>query len=328
MIERQVSQLARLVDDLLEVSRISTGRVRLQQESLDLRGTVERACETTRPQIEQKAQSLNRSVPAEPLWVNGDPVRLEQIAVNLLHNASKYTDRGGQISLTLHREGDEAALYVRDNGVGIAPDMLPRIFDLFSQADQSLDRAQGGLGIGLALVRSLVTMHGGRVAARSTLGQGSEFVVRFPLLVASNEAASSQDDTGPAPGHALKLLVVDDNIDAAQSIGMVLQTLGHTTRLAHDGETALKVAREFVPDAVLLDIGLPVANGFQVAKWMREDPALRNVLLVALTGYGHDADKLRTEQAGFDYHLVKPVDFAKVESILTRAASRSSTPAR
>lgn len=322
MIERQVAQLARLVDDLLEVSRISTGRVRLQSESLDLRETIERACETTRPQIEQKSQSLDRSVPAEPVWVNGDAVRLEQVAVNLLNNASKYTDRGGEISVTLLREGDEAVLRVRDNGVGIAPDMLPLIFDLFTQADRSLDRSQGGLGIGLALVRSLVTMHRGSVEARSTLGQGSEFVVRLPVDLSSNEAATAPDDRGPAPAHALKVLVVDDNIDAAQSIAMVLQTLGHTTRLAHDGATALVCAREFAPDAVLLDIGLPVADGFQVAKRMREDPALSNVLLIALTGYGQDADRQRTEQAGFHYHLVKPVDLAKIESILTRSAGQ------
>lgn len=319
MIERQVSQLARLVDDLLEVSRISTGRVRLQSQSLDLRETIERACETTRPQMEQKAQSLSKSLPAAPLWVRGDPVRLEQVAVNLLNNASKYTDQGGEIGITLQREGDEAMLYVRDNGVGIAPDMLPRIFDLFTQADQSLDRAQGGLGIGLALVHSLVTMHRGQVEARSILGQGSEFVVRLPVLLCANEAATAHDESGPAPAPGLKVLVVDDNIDAAQSIAMLLQMVGHTVRLAHDGEAALKVAREFAPDAVLLDIGLPVADGFQVAKWMREDPALSNVLLVALTGYGHDADKHRTEQAGFNYHLVKPVDLTKIESILTRA---------
>ena len=321
MIERQVSQLARLVDDLLEVSRISTGRVRLKSESLDLREIIERACETTRPQIEQRAQSLKRSLPAEPLWVKGDPVRLEQVAVNLLNNASKYTDRGGQISVTLQREGDEAVLYVRDNGVGIAPEMLPRIFDLFTQADHSLDRAQGGLGIGLALVRSLVTMHRGQVEARSTPGKGSEFVVRLPLLLSSNEAASVHDDSEPVAAQALKVLVVDDNIDAAESLAMVLQTVGHTIRLAHDGETALKVAQEFVPDAILLDIGLPVADGFQVAKWMRADPALSNVMLVALTGYGQDADKHRTEEAGFNYHLVKPVDLAKVETILKGAAA-------
>ena len=322
MIERQVSQLARLVDDLLEVSRISTGRVRLQLESLDLRGTLERACETMRPQVEQKSQSLNRSVPAEPVWVNGDAVRLEQVAVNLLSNASKYTDRGGQISVTLLREGDEAVLSVRDNGVGIAADMLPRIFDLFAQADQSLDRAQGGLGIGLALVRSLVTMHRGQVEAHSTLGKGSEFVVRLPMILSPNDAATAHDDSQAGSAEGLKVLVVDDNVDAAQSLAMVLQTLGYATRLAHDGEAALICAREFAPDVVLLDIGLPVADGFQVARWMREDPALSSVLLVALTGYGQDADRHRTAQAGFNYHLVKPVDLAKIEEILTRAAGK------
>ena len=322
MIERQVSQLARLVDDLLEVSRISTGRVRLQMEAVNLQGMIEHACETARAQMDQKAQSLTKCLPDEPLWVSGDPVRLEQIAVNLLNNASKYTDRGGQISATLQREDDEAVLRIRDNGVGIAPDMLPRIFDLFTQADRSLDRAQGGLGIGLALVQSLVTMHRGRVEAFSTLGHGSEFVVRLPVLLPMHESTAADEESGAASTHELKVLVVDDNIDAAQSIGMLLQMLGHTTRLAHDGATALKCAREFVPDVVLLDIGLPVADGFQVARWIREEPALSNVLLVALTGYGQDADKQRAHEAGFAHHLVKPVDFAKIENILSTVAAR------
>jgi PAS domain S-box-containing protein len=322
MIERQVSQLARLVDDLLEVSRISTGRVRLRTEAVDLRGIVQHACETTRPQTDQKAQSLSKSLPDEPLWASGDPVRLEQVAVNLLNNASKYTDRGGQISVTLQREDDEAVLRVRDNGVGIAPEMLPRIFDLFTQADRSLDRAQGGLGIGLALVQSLVTMHRGRVEARSTVGQGSEFVVRLPVLLSLHESAVVDEQSESTQTDALKVLVVDDNIDAAQSVSMLLQMLGHTTRLAHDGASALKCAGEFVPDVVLLDIGLPVADGFQVARWIREERTLSKVLIVALTGYGQEADKQRADAAGFDHHLVKPVDFAKIEDILSTVTRR------
>jgi len=324
MIDRQVSQLARLVDDLLEVSRISTGRIRLQLERVDLLGILHRAVETTRPQADQKGQSLTESLPDEPLSVQGDAVRLEQVFVNLLNNASKYTDRGGRIGVTLRREGDEAVLRVRDNGVGIAAEMLPRIFDLFTQADQSLDRAQGGLGIGLALVESLVTLHRGRVEAYSTLGQGSEFVVRLPVLLSPHESAVVRAENGTAPAHALRVLVVDDNVDAAQSIGMLLQTSGHITRLAHDGASAMKVAREFTPDVMLLDIGLPIIDGFQVAKWVRQDPALRNVLLVALTGYGQDSDRQRTRDAGFDHHLVKPMDFSKIESILSTAAENSS----
>jgi PAS domain S-box-containing protein len=323
MIDRQVSQLTRLVDDLLEVSRISTGRIRLQLERVDVREIVRRAVETTRAQAGRKEQSLAEFLPGEPLWVQGDAVRLEQVVVNLLNNASKYTDRGGQIEVTLQNERDEAVLRVRDNGVGIAPQFLPDIFELFTQADQSLDRAQGGLGIGLALVQSLVTLHGGRVEAHSALGRGSEFVVRLPILSSSDESAVVSAENVSAPTRALKVLVVDDNIDAAQSFAMLLQTSGHETRLAHDGAIAMKMAREFMPDVVLLDIGLPILDGFQVAKRMREEPALADVVLVALTGYGQDSDKRRTREAGFDHHLVKPVEFAKIESILSARAVNS-----
>lgn len=319
MIDRQVSQLARLVDDLLEVSRISTGRIRLQLERLDLRGIVHRAVEATQPQADQKGQRLAESLPANPLWVHGDAVRLEQVVVNLLNNASKYTDRRGQIEVTLQQERDEAVLRVRDNGVGIAPEMLPRIFDLFTQADQSLDRAQGGLGIGLALVQSLVTLHGGRVEAHSTHGQGSEFVVRLPALISPQESAVAQVEEGLQPAHALKVLVIDDNVDAAQSLAMLLQMSGHDPRVAHDGTSAMNVAREFTPDVVLLDIGLPFTDGYEVVKLMRAEPALSKALLVAVTGYGHDADRQRTLEAGFDHHLVKPVDYEKVERILSTA---------
>ncbi len=324
MIDRQVSQLTRLVDDLLEVSRISTGRIRLQLERVDLREIVQRAMETTRLQADQKAQSLTVSLPEKPLWVQGDAVRLEQVVVNLLNNASKYTDRGGQIEVTLQSGQDEAVLRVRDNGEGIAPEMLPCIFDLFTQADRSLDRAQGGLGIGLALVRSLVTLHKGRVEARSALGQGSEFVVHLPALSFPQGSAVVGADNASAPVRALKVLVVDVNIDAAQSFAMLLQSSGHKTRVAHDGASAMKVAREFTPDVVLLDLGLPIADGFKVAKWIRQEPALKDVVLVALTGYGQESDRQRTSEAGFDHHLVKPVDFAKVENILSTVAQHAS----
>ena len=324
MIERQVSQLTRLVDDLLEVSRISTGRIRLQLEPVDLREIVHRAVQGTRVQVEQKGQRLTQSLPDAPVRVRGDAVRLEQIAVNILNNASKYTDRAGQIGVTLQDEHDEAVLRVRDNGVGIDPEILPRIFDLFTQADQSLDRAQGGLGIGLALVQSLVTLHGGRVEAHSTRGQGSEFVVKLPLLSSPDAPAVACAEKVLAPAHPLKVLVVDDNVDAAQSLGMLLETSGHEVLLAYDGASALKSAREFAPAVVLLDIGLPVMDGFLVAKRIREDPALRNVLLVAVTGYGRDSDMQQAREAGFDHQLVKPVDYAQIESILAATAASSS----
>ncbi len=333
MIERQVSQLARLVDDLLEVSRISTGRIRLQLEPVDLREIVHRAVEGARPQVDQKGQRLTESLPVEPVRVQGDAVRLEQIAVNILNNAGKYTDLAGQIRVTLQKEHDEAVLRIRDNGVGIDPEILPRIFDLFMQADRSLERAQGGLGIGLSLVQSLVTLHGGRVEAHSTPGQGSEFVVKFPLLSSQDEPAvpSSPDEPAVvcaeevlAPAHPLKVLVVDDNVDAAQSLGMLLETSGHHVLLAYDGASALRLVREFAPDVALLDIGLPVVDGFLVAKRIREDPALRNVLLVAVTGYGRDSDMQHAREAGFDHQLVKPVHYAQIEGILAVTAGSSS----
>jgi len=321
MIDRQLAQLARLVDDLLEVSRIATGRIRLQLERADFRGIVHRAMETTRPQAKQKGHSMTSSLPDGPLWVNGDHVRLEQIVVNLLNNAVKYTDRGGALSVTLTQQDDEAVLRVRDNGVGIAPDLLPRIFDLFTQADHSLDRAQGGLGIGLALVQSLVTLHRGRVEAESTLGEGSEFIVKLPVLLSPQVSVADTAEVVSAGAQAAKVLVVDDNVDVCESLAMVLQALGHDTRLAQDGASALKAALDYRPDVVLLDIGLPILDGFQVAKWMRQEPALKDVVLVALTGYGQESDLQLSREAGFNHHLVKPVDVAKVKSILATMRS-------
>ena len=316
MIDRQVAQLARLVDDLLEVSRISTGRIRLHMERVDFRGIVLHAMETTQSQVRQKGHLMTSSLPDGPLWVNGDHVRLEQIVVNLINNAVKYTDSGGDLSLTLTRQGDEAVLRVRDNGVGISADMLPRIFDLFTQAEVTLDRAQGGLGIGLAIVASLVTLHRGRVEATSTLGEGSEFIVTLPVLLTPQASMADTPEEVSAGAQGVKVLVVDDNADARESLAMLLQASGHDTRLAQDGDNALKTALDYRPDVVLLDIGLPGVDGFQVAKRMRQEPTLKGVVLVALTGYGQDSDRERSREAGFNHHLVKPVDFAKVESIL------------
>ncbi|HUQ70071.1 MAG TPA: ATP-binding protein [Planctomycetaceae bacterium] len=324
MIDRQVAQLARLVDDLLEVSRVSMGRIHLQAEQVDLRGIVQRAIETTQPQCGQKGQSVAKSLPAQPIWVYGDPMRLEQVIVNLLNNASKYTERGGHIWVGLQQERDEAVLRVRDTGIGIAPELLPLIFDLFTQADKTLDRAQGGLGIGLSLVQSLVTMHDGRVEALSTLGQGSEFIVRLPVMASPEDFSTpAPADNQERPAHSLKVLVVDDNVDAAKGIARLLQAYGHESREAHEGAAAMQTALEYVPDVVLLDIGLPVITGYQVAKWIRQEPALKDVVLVALTGYGQESDRQLSQDAGFDHHLVKPVDFAKIETILSEVAGRT-----
>jgi len=214
-------------------------------------------------------------------------------------------------------------LRVRDNGMGIAPELLPHIFDLFTQADKSLDRSQGGLGIGLALVRSLVTMHRGQVEAHSTVGQGSEFVVNLPVLLASPESTAIPVPIVASPHRPLKVLAVDDNVDAAQGVAMLLRAFGHEARVAHDGASAMQAALEFVPEVVLLDIGLPVTNGYQVAKWIRQEPGLKDVVLVAVTGYGQESDLKRSRESGFDHHLVKPVDFAKIESILLAVAEKA-----
>ena len=246
IIERQVGQLTRLVDDLLEVSRITTGKIHLQQERIALNGIVERAVETTRPLMDQRKHELTVSLSPQPIWLYADAARLEQVVVNLLTNAAKYTADGGHISLAVQQEGDEAVLRVRDTGVGIAPELLPRIFDLFTQAERSLDRSQGGLGIGLCLVQRLVEMHGGKVEVYSALGQGSEFVVRLPVIMtpATQPPLTSKDSAEPT-GPSLRVLVVDDNVDAAQSLGLLLEASGHDVRTAYDGPTALEVGPRF-----------------------------------------------------------------------------------
>jgi PAS domain S-box-containing protein len=316
MIERQVGHLVRLVDELLEVSRITTGRIHLQEELIDLRVIVRRAIETTRPEAGQKSHTVAESLPPEPAWIMGDPMRLEQVVVNLLNNACKFTDRGGHIWVGLEQVDQEALLRVRDNGIGIGPDVLPHVFDLFSQADRSLDRSQGGLGVGLALVRSLVTMHGGHVEAHSTVGRGSEFIVRLPIGKPSGPSATTASPLLKPTLQGLKVLVVDDNVDAAKSVAMLLRTSGYDARTAPDGPSAFQLALEYRPRVVLLDIGLPGVDGYEVAKWIRQEPSLKDVVLVALTGYGQETDRQRSREAGFDHHLIKPADFAKIQQIL------------
>ena len=317
IIERQVGQLKHLVDDLLEVSRITTGRIQLSQARIDLSSIVERASETAQPLIVQHRHALDVLLPNGPIWLYADAARLEQVVVNLLTNAAKYTDDGGRIELRVQREGDTAVLRVSDSGIGIAPDLLPHIFDLFTQAERSLDRSQGGLGVGLCLVQRLVELHGGTVEAHSTLGHGSEFVVRLPAML-NSLSISPPIISEPAQirGKILRVLVVDDNLDAAQTLAMLLEISGHSVRMAHDGPGALEAALVWHPDMVLLDIGLPGLSGFQVAERIRQEPALGNVVLVALTGYGLEADRQRSRESGFDYHLVKPIDFGVLEKIL------------
>ncbi len=327
VIERQVGHLARLVDDLLEVSRITNGRVRLQQERLDVRGIVERAIESARPLITRRRHELTVTQLSEPIWLHADSTRLEQVLVNLLNNAAKYTEEGGRIWLDFKQAGDEMVLSVKDSGVGIAPEVLPRVFDLFSQADRSLDRSQGGLGIGLALVQRLVEMHRGTVVAHSDgPGRGSEFVVRLPVMLSPERKSKpilakplNEDVQGS------RILVVDDNEDSAEMLAKLLARSGYGVRTAYTGPAALTLATEFFPDLVLLDIGLPGINGYEVARRIRRIPRLEKIKLIAMTGYGQETDVRLAQEAGFDSHQVKPINFAKVMELLATMLSPPSS---
>jgi len=324
IIERQMAQLTRLVDDLMEMSRISTGRVRLRLEVVDMRGIVERAIESVRPFIDQHQHTVSATVPEHAVWLNADPARLEQVLVNLLNNAAKYTADRGIVTLTLQQTGDECIVRVRDTGVGIAPELVPRVFDLFTQAERSLDRSQGGLGIGLALVQRLVELHRGRVEAHSSLGVGSEFIVRLPVVHPSMRALSTTASAAPVPhvGVPLRVLVVDDNVDTAESLKMLLSASGHDVQTAYNGTQGLELALSFAPNAVLLDIGLPELDGYQVAKSIRAQSPNKNMLIVAMTGYGQDSDRQRSLESGFDHHLVKPADFRALQEILATTVEK------
>jgi len=317
IIERQVGQLKALVDEMLEVSRITTGRIRLHYEYVDMRTIVDRAVESARPLIDQRHHQITVSLSPEPIWLHADSTRLEQVVVNLLTNAAKYTDEGGRISLTLEREGDEAVLRVRDTGVGIAPELLPRIFELFTQAERSLDRSQGGLGVGLTIVQKLVEMHRGRVQVYSALGHGSEFVVRLPVdELPEPQPQAVPIETAQRPAHSLRVLVVDDNVDQAESAALLLRVAGHEVWVANSGPAALDAAIQYRPDLVLMDIGLPGMDGYEIARRLRQQPGLQDTMLVAVTGYGQESDRQRSHEAGFDHHLVKPVTKQVLQAIL------------
>ncbi|HKQ24821.1 MAG TPA: ATP-binding protein [Burkholderiales bacterium] len=316
IIERQVTQLIRLVDDLMDAARVSSGRVHLQLEKIAVNGAVERAVDTIRHLIDQRRHELTVSLPPPPIWLHVDGSRLEQIIVNLLGNAAKYTEDGGHIWLSVEQKDEECVLRVRDTGVGISPELLPRVFDLFTQAERSLDRSQGGLGIGLALVQQLVSLHGGRIDVHSTLGQGSEFVVTLPVAPSLGAQPDSVFSKTTSTIRPLRVLIVDDNVDMVESMAMLLNTLGHDVRKAYDGSASLEAALDFRPHVALLDIGLPGLDGYQVATRIREQPALRDVVLVAMSGYGHDLVRRRSPGAEFNHHLTKPADFKKLTEIL------------
>jgi signal transduction histidine kinase/ActR/RegA family two-component response regulator len=329
VIDRQLRQLTCLVDDLLDVSRISRGKIVLQKEPIELAEIVARAVESSAPMLEARQHHLALDLPSEKVWLEADPARLEQVVANLLNNAAKYTPNGGRIRLSADHQGQQVVLRVSDNGVGIAPKMLPHVFDLFTQAEPTLDRSEGGLGIGLTLVRSLVEQHGGSVQAFSEgLGQGSEFVVRLPLMrderrgmrdERREEASGLPSSLIPHPSSlSRRVLAVDDNADAVESLALLLGVLGHEVRTASDGPAALETAAAFRPDVVLLDIGLPGMDGYEVARRLRDEAGLKETLLVAVTGYGQEEDRRRAEQAGFDAHLTKPAHPGELLAVLAR----------
>jgi len=311
VVDRQSLQLSRMVDDLLDMARINRGRIELRRVDLDLRHILDHAAAAARPWLAQRSQAFHAEMSGEPLWIHGDEARIEQIFANLLSNAAKYTPQGGRIQLAARRIGDEAVVSVTDNGTGIRPDLLPHIFDLFTQGETTLDRAQGGLGIGLTVVQSLTVMHGGAVSAASAGNDaGSTFTVRLPLIA----APEAKHDAQPPPSRprlspSLRILIVDDHDDAATSLGRLLAGRGAQIRIAHEGQGGIGVAVQFEPQVLLLDIGLPGCDGYELARALRDHPALKTALFVAVSGYAADADRARSLEAGFDFHFAKPVDF-------------------
>ena len=317
VIERQVRHMTRLVDDLLDVARISTGKAQLRIERVELAGVVQHAVEAVKSLFDTAGHAFSLSLPHGPLLLEADPTRLSQVLANLLSNAAKYTPPGGRISLVAQREGNEAVIVVTDNGIGLSESDLESIFSMFAQVTPAIDRSQGGLGIGLALSRGLVELHGGTIRAASPgPRQGATFTVRLPL---ASTTESGQDAAGsPVPRESApqRVLVVDDNVDAAESLAMLLQMDGHETALAHDGQRALELAQSFAPQVILLDIGLPLLNGYEVAKRVREQPWGRGIKLIAVTGWGQEQDRKQAVVAGFDHHLTKPLDPARLATLL------------
>ena len=329
MMERQLAHMVQLVDDLLDVARISSGKLDLRLQRVALHTVVDSAVETCGPQIEARRQSLGLDLPSLPMWLRADPVRLSQVLGNLLHNASKYTPEGGHIGLSAAPDGEGAVrITVHDDGAGIAPDLLPSVFDMFTQGGRSADTLYGGLGIGLALVRRLVEQHGGTVAAESAgTGQGSAFHVGLPLASPAPAASAGEPPPRPPSAAPLRVLVADDNADSADTLAMVLETEGHELRVAHDGAEALRLAQAWRPDLAILDIGMPGLNGHEVARALRATPGLEDIALLALTGWGSAEDRARSAASGFDLHLTKPVDPLQVLRLLARLRPGAAAPA-
>jgi len=329
--KRQVRQIARLVDDLLDATRISQGKLELRRQLVDLSAAVSAGVESAQPSLESRGHTLEVLLPAGPVQLDVDPARLEQMLANLLNNASKYTEPGGHICVEASRENDQAVVRVRDNGIGIEPVLLPHIFDLFTQSHDAVRK--GGLGVGLTLVRRLAEMHGGSVAASSHgAGKGSEFTLRLPAnetqanqrIETEGERATKEQRPTTAT-RSVRILLVDDNKDVVSMLGSLLRRVGHEVAIAHDGPSGLETARRVIPEVILLDIGLPGMNGYELAAELQKLPELAQVCLVAMTGYGQEEDVRRAEQAGFHHHLLKPVRLDDISKVLSRCASRNAT---
>jgi CheY-like chemotaxis protein len=322
IIERQVGHLSRLIDDLVDVSRITRGTISLQRKALDVGGIVAEAAEASRPIIDDRQHKLVVNLPDGPLTIFGDAARMVQVVANLLHNAAKFTPKGGDITVTVETEKDELVIRVVDNGIGIEPEMLPKVFEMFSQVGRPLDRPATGLGIGLALVRTLVELHGGTVVAESQgRGLGTQVILRVPRLEVAEAAEPVQAPKELPSLPPSRILVVDDNADAADALAFMLRAAGHEVNTANDGLEALNISPQFKPDIVLLDLGMPNLNGYATAHRIREEPWGHNVVLVALTGWGQPRDRDRTTRAGFNAHLVKPVGVEELFGTLAQLKS-------
>lgn len=324
MMERQVNYLVRLVDDLLYIARISSGKLELRLERLDLAEAIREAVEMSRPLLDARNHDVTVELPGRPIVLLADRVRLAQVIANLLNNAAKYSDKGSPIRIRAFPERAEAVIHVKDQGIGIAPEMVPRIFEMFMQAPAQHEGRQEGLGIGLTLAKRLVELHGGSVSASSEgPGKGSEFCVRLPIREESLATGASQSDqTASAPDPRRRVLIADDNIDAVESLRILLELDGHEIRTAHDGVQAMEAAEAFTPDIALVDLGMPRMNGYEVARRMSASPRLRNVTLVALTGWGQPEDRMQTARAGFKHHLTKPVDMGLLQRLLHETPAR------
>lgn len=324
IIARQVTHMARLIDDLLDVSRLGHGKVLLRTEQVELGRLVRQTAEDYRSMLEASGINLTLDLATEPLSVRGDATRLAQMVGNLLHNAQKFTDVGGSVSVRTRAEGNMALIAVQDTGIGMQQDTINRVFDTFSQADRSLDRSRGGLGLGLALVKGLVELHHGNIVASSAgLGLGSEFEIRLPLH-AGTVAKTHEAEASQTKGRSYRILVIEDNRDAAESTRMLLGMIGHEVKTAHTGEAGVALAREFRPEVILCDIGLPGGmSGYEVARRIRQEPSLRSTYIIALTGYGRDEDHQQTQAAGFDLHLIKPVEFSNLRRTLATLPVRA-----